>query len=46
VAVYTILAILAVSMLLPFLHELAKSLSYPTAVEAGKVGLWPRELTL
>jgi len=32
-------------MLLPFIHELAKSFSYPTTVEAGKVNLWPKNFT-
>jgi len=44
--VYALVSLVAISMLLPFIHELAKSLSYPTAVEAGKVALWPHDLTL
>jgi ABC-type glycerol-3-phosphate transport system permease component len=33
-------------MLLPFVHELAKSLSHPDAVATGRVTLVPRDLTL
>lgn len=33
-------------VLLPFMHEIAKSFSMPTAVDAGKVFLWPVEPTL
>jgi ABC-type glycerol-3-phosphate transport system permease component len=43
--IYVFRGLVALSMLLPFLHELAKSLSFPTAVEAGKVGLWPQSFT-
>jgi len=43
--VYFLMAIVALTMLLPFVHELAKSFSYPTTVEAGKVGFWPKEFT-
>lgn len=32
-------------VLLPFVHEIAKSFSMPTAVDAGKVFLWPVEPT-
>ncbi len=37
----TFLALLSLTMLLPFLNVLAQSLSSSAAVEAGKVGLWP-----
>lgn len=43
--VYSLLGVLALLMLLPFIHELAKSFSYPTAVEAGKVNLVPIDFT-
>lgn len=46
VMVVTALSLVAASMILPFLHELAKSFSYPTEVEAGRVGFLPREFTL
>lgn len=32
-------------MLFPFIHELAKSFSYPTEVAAGRVSLWPKRFT-
>lgn len=43
--VYLILSLVALTMLLPFIHELSKSFSYPTAVEAGKVNLIPKNPT-
>ena len=43
--VYIVLALVAIIMLFPFAHELAKSLSYPTEVAAGRVLLWPRDFT-
>lgn len=46
VVVYGLMALIALSMLLPFVHELAKSFSYPTTVESGKVNLWPIDFTL
>lgn len=45
VIVYSLITLVALTMLLPFVHELAKSLSYPTTVEAGKVALWPQNFT-
>ena len=45
ILVYTVVTILSLTMLLPFVHELAKSFSYPTEVEAGKVGFWPKKFT-
>lgn len=33
-------------MVLPFIHELAKSFSYPSEVDAGRVSLWPQKPTL
>ena len=45
IVIYGILLCVALSMLLPFVHEAAKSLSYPTEVRAGRVSLWPRQFT-
>ncbi len=39
--IYIVLALLAITCLLPFLNLLATSLSSLSAIEAGKVGLWP-----
>lgn len=44
-AIYAVLTAIALTMVLPFVHELAKSFSYPTEVAAGRVSLWPREFT-
>ena len=38
---YTVLAILALSCLLPFVHVAAVSLSSGAAADAARVGLWP-----
>ena len=46
IVVYSVLFAVGLSMLLPFVHELAKSFSYPTEVEAGRVALWPKRFTL
>jgi putative aldouronate transport system permease protein len=43
--IYTILLVIALTMVLPFVHEFAKSLSYPTEVAAGRVSLWPQQFT-
>jgi putative aldouronate transport system permease protein len=43
--IYALLLLIALSMVLPFVHELAKSFSYPTEVAAGRVSLWPKEFT-
>ncbi len=43
--IYTILLVIALTMVLPFGHELAKSFSYPTEVAAGRVSLWPKQFT-
>lgn len=45
IVVYVILVVVIVSVILPFLHELAKSFSYPTEVAAARVSLWPRKFT-
>ena len=45
IIVYSILITIALSMLLPFVHELAKSLSYPTEVRSGRVSFWPKQFT-
>lgn len=39
--VYSVMALVMAAMLLPFVHEIAKSFSHPTAVEAGRVILAP-----
>ncbi|MDC7232755.1 MAG: carbohydrate ABC transporter permease [Spirochaetales bacterium] len=45
IVVYTFLLLITLLMILPFLHELAKSFSYPTEVEAGRVSLLPKRFT-
>lgn len=44
--IYLVLVLIALGMVLPFVHELAKSFSYPSEVDAGRVSLWPRKATL
>lgn len=44
--IYSILALLALSCLLPFMNVLATSLSGASAVNTGKVTFWPVDLTL
>jgi len=44
--IYLMLILIALAMVLPFIHELAKSFSYPSEVDAGRVSLWPRKPTL
>ncbi|MBM4029445.1 MAG: carbohydrate ABC transporter permease, partial [Planctomycetes bacterium] len=41
VIIHVILVLLSISCLLPFLNVLATSLSSVTAIQAGKVSLWP-----
>ena len=41
IIVYGFLAIVALTMVLPFVHEWAKSFSYPTEAMAGRVAFWP-----
>lgn len=43
--IYFLLALVALSMVLPFVQILARSLSFPTEVATGSVTLWPRGLT-
>lgn len=43
--VYGLLVIITLTMILPFFHELAKSFSYPTEVESGRVNLIPLKAT-
>lgn len=43
--VYLVLICVALSMVLPFVHETAKSFSAPQEVASGRVGLWPKEFT-
>ena len=45
-AIVIVLAVVGLVMLLPFVHEIAKSLSDPLVVKQGLVSLWPRNLTL
>jgi multiple sugar transport system permease protein/putative aldouronate transport system permease protein len=45
VLVHGILGFLALTVLLPFLQELAKSFSSPSEANAGRVLLWPRGFT-
>ncbi|MEI6875560.1 MAG: carbohydrate ABC transporter permease [Spirochaetota bacterium] len=46
IGIHAILIIVVLAMVLPFVHEIAKSLSSPKAVSSGLVGLWPREPTM
>lgn len=41
VMIHIVLAVLAITCLLPFLNLLATSLSSLSAIQAGKVGMWP-----
>ncbi len=43
---YTLLALMAIMCLLPFVHMIAKSFSGATAVSAGRVSFWPLDCTL
>ena len=43
---YTLITILALSCVLPFIHLLAVSFSSSAAAVQGRVGLWPVEFTL
>ncbi|WP_409341503.1 carbohydrate ABC transporter permease [Paenibacillus sp. MBLB4367] len=43
---YIVLAIIACSSLFPLLHLIALSISDPSAVETGKVNLWPVGLSM
>ena len=45
-AVYVIMMLVALSMFIPFVELMARSLSFPTEVATGKVTLWPRSVTL
>lgn len=45
IVVHIILAIVGLLMILPFIHEIAKSLSFPTKVMAGQVVFWPKDFT-
>lgn len=44
-AIHGLLALIALSMLLPFAHEIAKSLSHPGVANRGLVAFWPKEFT-
>lgn len=46
IAIVVVLGIVGLVMLLPFVNEIAKSLSDPEIVKRGLVGLWPRGITL
>jgi ABC-type glycerol-3-phosphate transport system permease component len=43
---YFIIILVTMTVILPFVHEMAKSFSYPTEVDAGRVSLWPKDFTL
>ncbi len=45
ILIYLVLVLITLAMVLPFIHELAKSFSYPSEVDAGRVSLWPRKIT-
>ena len=44
--IYTALTLTGLIMLLPFIHEIAKSLSFPTEVTRGAVVFLPKKITL
>ena len=44
--VYLMMLLVALTMLLPFVHELAKSFSHPVEANSGRVMFIPRRLTL
>jgi ABC-type glycerol-3-phosphate transport system permease component len=44
--VYSLLIVIGLTMVLPFVHEWAKSFSFPTEAAAGRVALWPKHFTL
>ena len=46
IMVFGFLVLVSFLMLAPFVHELAKSFSYPIAVERGDVVFWPVDFTL
>lgn len=46
IIIYTIIVIVSLSCVLPFIHVLAKSLSAEAYVIANKVVLWPKEFTI
>lgn len=44
--VYLIMLVVALIMLLPFVHEIAKSFSHPVEANSGRVMFLPRQLTV
>lgn len=42
---YIIITLVILTVILPFAHELAKSLSYPVKVETGQVAFLPKQFT-
>lgn len=46
ILIYTMIALVSVSCLLPFVHVVAKSLSSEAFVIANKVSLWPQGFTI
>jgi putative aldouronate transport system permease protein len=45
-AIWLVLGLLTLTMLMPFVNMLARSLSWPDEIAAGRVTLWPRHFTL
>lgn len=45
IVIYFMVTLIVLAMVLPFIHELAKSFSFPTEVNSGRVALWPRQFT-
>ena len=43
--VYILVSLIVLACILPFMHEIAKSFSHPNEVDAGRVGLFPRNCT-
>ncbi|MGO4372222.1 carbohydrate ABC transporter permease [Paenibacillus sp. MCAF20] len=46
VVIYTVIALISLSCVLPFIHVIAKSLSSEAFVIANKISLWPQGITL
>jgi putative aldouronate transport system permease protein len=46
VVIYLVLTLAALAVVLPFVHETAKSLSQPAAVDRNEVVFWPKGLTI
>lgn len=45
ILIYVILTLVALSMIFPYIHELAKSFSHPMEITKGNVSIWPLNFT-